>query len=131
MSRGPLQVNATITSVTGATAATGGREDWDTAEGVEPAGAGAAKWSGEEPAYYRERVEKVPQGADVLVRRTLWLQTSAARELAIDTDDVITFTDPAGVSRKATAVAVAYADAGAAGIVSDRLQTTRIDLTPA
>ncbi len=140
MSRGPLQTNARLTAVTSATAATGGREDWDQAEGTEPAGAGAGKWTGDEPAYYREAVEKIPQGADVLVRRTLWLQTTTAREIGIDTDDVLTFVDPGGTTRTATAVAIAYSDASAApaagqpagpALVSARLQTTRIELTPA
>lgn len=134
MTIGPLQANATVTAVKTASAATGGRDDWDTQEGVEPAGAEAAKWSGTELAYYREAIDKVD--GNVLVRRTLYLQTAAARTMGIDTDDVITFTGPDGVERKATAVLVAYADPTRAGelggLVSDsRIATTRLELQPA
>lgn len=127
MSAGPPQANATLTAVTSATAATGGREDWDEPEGAEPAGAGASKWTGSEPAYYLEKVERAPDGSDVYVRRTLVLQTATARAAGIDTDDVLTFTDPTGTTRQATAQLIRYSDAP----ISAQLQTTRIDLQPA
>ena len=133
MTLGPLHVNARLTAVATATAATGGRDDWATAEGVEPAGAGTSKWTGDEPAYYREEVDRTDP-AGVLVRRTLWLQTLTAREAGIDTDDTITFTGPDGQSHVATAIAVAYSDAAGQNdtpIVSERIETTRLELQPA
>ena len=133
MTLGPRHVNARLTAVATATAATGGRDDWDTAENVEPAGAGTSKWSGDEPAYYREEVDRTDP-AGVLVRRTLWLQTTAARTAGIDTDDVITFTGPDGTTHTATAIAVAYSDPSELNgtpIVSERIATTRLELQPA
>lgn len=139
MSRGPLHVNARIISVVDATAATGGRDDWwADVESEEPAGAGASKWTGDEPAYYREAIDD--STGDVLERRTLWLATQTARTIGIDTDDVILFIGPDGQQHTATAQAVAYSDASSryiAGeelgpsIVGPRLETTRLELTPA
>lgn len=133
MTLGPLHVNARLTFVGTATAATGGRDDWDTVEGVEPTGAGTMKWEGDEPAYYREEVDDT-NPAGVLVRRTLWIQTTAARTAGIDTDDIITFTGPDGTEHTATAIAVAYSDAAeqyGTPIVSERIATTRLELQPA
>ena len=125
------QTNARLTAVNGATAATGGRDDWD-APGAEPAGAGAQKWIGDAPAYYQERVTRLEDTgggeANVVQARTLYLETATARAIGIDTDDVITFTDPAGVSRTGNAQVVTYSEL--AGVPSG-LQTTRIELTPA
>lgn len=138
MSRGPLQTNATLTAVTTATAATGGRDDWDETEGVEPTGAGTSKWSGSEPVYYRESFDKLD--GNVYVRRTLWLQNQTARTIGIDSDDVLTFTAPSGISVTATVTLLAYADAGSKGQagyalgprrVSPGIETCRLELTAA
>lgn len=128
----PPQVNATLTRVTGATAATGGRDDWDAAmdglEGAaaEPAGAGAVKWEGEAAAYYRESVRR-GQGAtaDVVEARTLYIDSHVARAASIDTDDVLTFRDPSGAERTARAGTVAIREL--AGIPAT-LQTARLEL---
>lgn len=122
----PPQVNATLTRVTGATAATGGRDDWD-APGVEPAGAGPQKWAGAAPAYYSESVQRTAGGGDVNVAstRTLFVDSAVARAAGIDTDDVLTFTGPDGVVRTARAATVAVREL--AGIPAD-LQTARLDL---
>lgn len=134
----PLQVNARITGVKQATAATSGRDDFFEDEGTEPTGAGVSKWSGDLPAYYREKIDKVD--GDVLVRRTLILTTVDARTMTIDTDDVVVFIGPDGAEHQATAKLIAYSEASgsyAAGevpvarIVSSMLETTRLELTPA
>lgn len=139
MTLGPLHVNAHLLAVASATAATGGRDDWDTAEGVEPTGAATSKWTGEEPAYYQEDVDHTDP-ANVLVRRTLYLQTATARAAGIDTDDVLTIRGPDGTEFTTTAIAVAYSDASAGGnpdydltppIVSAQMETTRLELQPA
>jgi len=116
----PPQVNATLTQVQGA----GTVDDWDT-----PAAAGSVKWSGDADAYYREKLERLADAGEVnvLVHRTLWIDTRDARDAGLDTDDVLTFTNPAGVSQTAKAIAVAYSELD--GIPRD-LQTTRIDLQP-
>lgn len=128
----PPQVNATVTRVTGATAATGNRDNWDaamagaTGPAGEPAGAGAEKWSGEVPAFLEEKIARsLTDVSDVAERRRLHLDTSDARALGVDTDDVITFTGPDGLSRTATALLVVYSDF--AGIPA-ALQTTTLEL---
>ena len=139
MSLGPLQVNARLLAVATATAATGGRDDWDEEEGVEPDGAATTKWEGDEPAYYREEVDNTQPG-DVFVRRTLWVQTSTAKAAGIDTDDVLTIRAADGTEFTATAQAVAYSQASASGspdydfsppLVSPEMETTRLQLRPA
>ena len=139
MSLGTLQTNARLLAVASATAATGGRDDWDEDEAVEPDGAATSKWTGDEPAYYREEVDNTQPG-DVLVRRTLWLQTQTAKAAGIDTDDVLTILGPDGVEFAARAQAVAYSHAHAGGspdydfappLVSPELETTRLQLQPA
>lgn len=135
MSLGPLQVNARLSAVSTATAATGGRDDWDEEEGVEPDGAGTAKWTGDAPAYYREEIDHTEQG-DVIVRRTLWLQTAVARAAGIDTDDVLTIINPNGDTVSIPAVAIAYSDARergsyAAPLASPEVETTKLELQPA
>lgn len=138
MSLGPLQTNARLLAVSSATAATGGRDDWDEEEGAEPTDAGTSKWAGDEPAYYREVIDHTQEG-DVIVRRTLWLQTQTARAAGIDTDDVLTIRTPSGSEVAIPAVAVAYSDAAERGspdysfeppIVDARLETTKLELQP-
>jgi hypothetical protein len=81
----PAQENATVTRVAGA----GTSDDWDRAPG-----AGAEKWAGEARAYYREATERVPGdgSTDVFVRRELVLEVDDVLAMALDTDDVLTFT---------------------------------------
>lgn len=77
-------------------------------------------------AYYRESVEDRQGDAGGVVEvRTLIIDSSVARASSIDTDDVITFTDPAGLTRTARAARVARGEL--AGI-PDHLQTTRLEL---
>lgn len=124
----PPQVNARLTAVTGATAATRGRDDWDEPAGGEPADAGGLKWSGSAPAYYREDVRRIvgaAGGADVVEARVLYIDSSVARAANIDTDDVLTYTDPAGVERTARAAVVAIREL--AGVPGD-IQTARLEL---
>jgi len=85
----PPQANAVVTLVKGKGASSG--DDWDTA------GAGAVgpqKWASAARAYYRETTDRVTgAGAlDVLVRRELILETADVDAMALDTDDVVTFT---------------------------------------
>jgi hypothetical protein len=131
----PSQTNARLTLVTGATAATGGRDDWD-APGVAPGGPGAApappvKWQApagaELNAYYRESVQRFTgaDGPTVAPVRTLIIDSSVARAAGIDTDDVLTFTGPDGVVRTARATVIAVREL--AGIPA-RLQTARLEL---
>lgn len=125
----PAQVNATLTGVTGATAASGGRDNYYEPEGPPDADEGAVKLAdGDVAAYYRERIDRVqgPNGVDVLTRRTLIIDSVDFRDLGIDTDDVLTIDGPAGTfTARAQAVAVAELD----GIPRD-LATTRIELEP-
>lgn len=130
----PPQVNATVTKVAAATGGAGGRDNWDEtlAAGApdEPAGAGAQKWAGTVAAFLEEKVDRVPgpNGVDVLERRRLHVDAADARAIGVDTDDVVTFTDPAGVQRTARVIVAAYAEL--AGIPAE-LQTTRLELEPA
>jgi hypothetical protein len=127
----PPQVNARLTGVTTATAArTMAREDWDQAAGVEPAGAGTVKWSGDAPAYYREATRFVPgaAGATVISERVLYVDSRVVREAGIDTDDVLSFTDPAGVARTARAIVIAVSELDG---VPPELQTARLELADA
>lgn len=128
----PAQVNAALVRVTSATAATGGRDDWDDAvagtapAGSEPAGAGTVKWVGEADAYLRETVRRdAGESGGVVESRILYVDTVIARAAGIDTDDVLTFRDIAGVERTARARIVARAELD--GIPS-RLATTRLEL---
>lgn len=131
----PLQVNATLTAVTGASAATGGRDDWDESPGL-PTIDAPSKWTGSEDAYLLERRRNVwtPDGIDVVDERALIIDSDLAVTIGIDTDDVLTFTGPTGATYTARAASVAVRVAQAAGApqrVANGLQTTRIDLTPA
>lgn len=122
------QVNAALLTVTGATAASGGRDDWDNPGADAPgAGAGAAKFDGELDAYYREKTDRRAgaNGTDVEVSRVLWLTAADARPLGLDTDDVITFRGPDGEEHTGRAIAVAISELPGA---SDAVQTARIDL---
>jgi hypothetical protein len=126
----PAQVNAVLTRVGGATAATGGRDDWDNSldgvAGPEPAGAGGAKWTGFADAYLQERVTRTPGDAgSVSTVRALIVDSDVARAAGIDTDDVLTFEDAAGVERTARALTVTRAELD--GIPS-HLATTRLEL---
>lgn len=131
----PLQVNATLTAVTGASAATGGRDDWDEAP-AGPAGDAPSKWTGSADAYLLQRRRNVwtPDGIDIVEERALIIDSDVATVIGIDTDDVLTFTGPTGDVYAARAASVAVRTAQAAGApqrVANGLQTTRIDLTPA
>ena len=114
----PPQVNAHVTRVVGQ----GTADDWD-----RPASDGAQKWVGRAAAYYREKVDRVTDGAgsvNVLVRRTVWVDTSDLDAMALDTDDVITIEPdgrPAITSPARTIARSALADA-------PTVSTTRIDL---
>lgn len=135
------RTNATLVRVLEATAATGGRDDWDqalsgaTGAGAEPSGAGALKAQGPWRVYYRERNERpVTQtlGGDRIDRhtvRTVYGPGDQLAGVALDTDDVLVLVldrDPT-VEVTATAQAVARNDTpGLPAIV----RSTRIDLTP-
>lgn len=120
----PPQTNATLTAIAGAGAA----DDWD-----RPASAGASKWTGSIRAYYREKVDRVANGqggVDVLVRRTLWVETADLPD-ELDTDDALTFrVDGDAADQIGTARTVARSRLPAAGVPS-ALQTTRMDLEDA
>lgn len=120
------QSNARLVAVTSATAARGDRDDWDQAAGVEPAGAGTSKWTGDVPAYYRQDVQRVLGGdANVTRVRTLYVESAVARAAGLDNDDVVTFVDDAGVTRTATARVVSVRTLASIPL---GLQTTRLDL---
>jgi hypothetical protein len=132
----PPQVNATLTSITGATAATGGRDDWDAArtavaagggaQPAEPADAGPVKWTGAVRCYYRPVLERT--AGDMVERRTLIIPTTIALAAGLDTDDVVTFTvdgDATPTSARARMVSTPRL----AGI-PDSLQTARLELAP-
>lgn len=119
----PLQENATVTKVVDPGAASGvGSDDWDAA-----ADAPTEKWTGSVRAYYREKIDRRP-GVDVLVIRTLIIDTADYDDLGIDTDDIVTFTVDGAAQTTGTAALVSVARL--AGIASD-LQTTRIELAAA
>ena len=117
----PPQVNAHVVKVSGA----GTADDWDRA-----GAAGAVKWEGEASAYYREKADRVEaDGAvNVLTRRTVWVDTTDADAMSVDTDDVIEVRLDRGSTITATAQAVSRS---ALDGVSPDLQTTRLDLAPA
>ena len=108
-----------------ATAATGGRADWDEPAGVEPAGAGAAKWAGAADAYYtvKSQFTAGADGANVTATRRLIIDSAIARASGVDTDDVVTWTGASGGTARVVAVAIAEL----AGIPPE-LQTARLDL---
>jgi len=89
--------------------------------------AGAAKWNGSAPAYYREDVRRdvTAGGANVVAARVLYVDSAVARAAGIDTDDVLTFTDPAGVVVSARAAVVAIRELDG---VPAELQTARLEL---
>ena len=120
----PAQSNATLTRVGSATAATGSRDDWDT-PGVEPAGAGAAKWVGAADAYYTVKSQFVAgaDGANVTATRRLIIDSAIARASGVDTDDVVTWSGASAGTARVVAVAIAEL----AGIPPE-LQTARLDL---
>lgn len=123
----PPQTNARLLAVHDADALTGGLDDWDTQAAPGSPPAGAQKWAGDAPAYYRETVQRTITAGNVDVGdvRILWIDSTIARAASIDTDDVLTFTDPTGVQRTARASSVARSEL--AGIPSI-LQTTRLEL---
>lgn len=114
----PAQVNAVITAVNGA----GTADDWD-----RPGSAGSPKWTGEAPAYYREKIdrERVEGAVNVFLRRELIVDTDVYDELELDTDDVITFARDGGSSSTSSAVSIRRADLD--GIPAE-LRTTLIRL---
>lgn len=118
----PPQVNATLTKITGATAATGGRDDWWT-PGDGPAGEAPEKWTGEAGAYYQEKVTRTADGPGYA--RVLYIESAVARAAGLDTDDVLTFTGPDGVERVERVAIVAIREL--AGL-SPSLQTARLEL---
>ena len=119
------QENATLTKVTQGTAAKGARDDWDD-PGTEPDGAGATKWEGEEPAYYLDTVKRewTGQGVNVVKVRALIIPSALARSIGVDTNDVITFTAPAG-DLVAVAQQVRISELEE---IPAELQTARLDL---
>lgn len=123
----PAQVNAQLVSIAPATAATGGRDDWET-PGTDPGAGAAAKWTGSIAAYYREHRTRLQGGGadDVVFERTVWVNTSQL-PAALDTDDVITITY-AGATITGTAAMIARSQLDG---VADDVATTRIDLAPA
>lgn len=116
----PPQTNATITKVAGA----GTRDDWD-----RPAAAGPDKWLGEVRGYYSEKLRRlVVDGATQIVNaRTLVLDTTDFDGMALDTDDVVTFTPDGQAQSTGQAQAISRA---ALDAIPRELQTTRIELDP-
>ena len=108
--------NATLTEVREVTYTA----DFD--RDAEPA-AGVAKWSGTQPAYYRDTVERFTtgQGSDVLVVRELYLDSYDAAQM-VEEGDTLHF-DWAGLSKTGMARAVARRT-----LPGHPLQTTRIEL---
>jgi len=121
----PAQTNARLTRVGSATAKTGGRDDWDQAAGVEPAGANTEKWAGAAPAYYTatSRFTPGPDGADFTATRRLIIDSTVARASGVDADDVVTWTGAGAGTARVIAVSIAEL----AGIPPE-LQTARLDL---
>lgn len=128
----PVQVNATLTAVAQPGATTGDRDDWDTPGTTTETGAGAVKWQADPGiapnAYYRETLDRAQVGGDlnVTTRQVLYIDTALARLINVDTDDVLTFTDPAGVTRTAQASNVALRELD----VAPQVSSTRVDLQP-
>lgn len=124
----PPQTNALLTAIRSSTAATGGRDDWDD-PAVEPAGAGAAKWSGRARVYYREATALVTGDgtATRVPTRTVYLDTSLAFDAGVDADDVLELELDTGAT--VTAAAFAVAAASMPGIPAE-LCTTRVELAP-
>lgn len=130
----PPQVNATLTKVAEASASSAGAgvEDWDASApptGDDPGDPGV-KWSGELRVYYREATDRTRIGAtepelNVAVRRELIIDAVDARELDVDTNDVVTFT-PDGQA-ETTGVAKGLRIAELAGVPSS-LQTAKLTL---
>lgn len=126
----PLQVNATLTAVNGSDAGTGGRDDWDApvpAATDATAPTGPVKWAGVADAYYVEQDVRAvgPAGVDVTTVRRLIIDSTVARASGVDTDDVLTFTDPTGTVVHARASKVRISELAG---VSASLQTARLDL---
>lgn len=119
----PPQVNARLTAVNDADAASGGRDDWDAPAAPDGPAAGVEKWAGDEPAYYTEKITRAD--GNVVATRILYVDTHVATAAGIDTDDVLTFTDPDGEVRRARAALVARR--ALAGVPLE-LQTTRLEL---
>lgn len=125
----PPQTNATLTQVAGAGEG-GGAGNADFGHGA--AGApepGAAKWQGNERAYYQEKTVRVQTdaGTDVALQRMLIIDTGAIADL-IDTDDVLTFALDGQGAQTGTAATIARARLD--GIPAE-LQTTRLVLSDA
>lgn len=126
----PAQINAELVAVNGADAGTGGRDDWDApapASSSSSPATGPAKWAGSVGAYYTETSERRAGGAgpDVVTVAYLIIDTAAARAAGVDTDDVLTFIDPAGVERTARAARIRFAELD--GIPAE-LATTKLEL---
>jgi hypothetical protein len=126
----PPQANATISKVTAATAATGGRDDWDTSTvttPAEPAGSGAVKWTGAARCYYRERTVKSAAGGELNVElsRTVILETAAFDAMTLDTDDVLTLERDGKAPLTARASVI---ERRALARIPAHLQTTRLEL---
>lgn len=124
----PPQVNAKLTAVKTATAAKGGRDNWDNPT-VEPSGSGAVKWSGEAPAYSTDGLSRVQgvNGPSIAIVRVLYVDSSIAVAANIDTDDIIEWTDHNGVARSGEAKIVSVRQLSG---IPQELQTTRIELQP-
>lgn len=120
----PLQVNSRLTRIVSA----GSAPDWD-----EPGSAGAEKWAGSEPAYYREHLEReVDAGgatSSVLTRRTLILGHDGTALPHIDTNDILEF----DVDELGAMTGSARAIGGRQPLpgLSAELSTARIELEPA
>lgn len=128
------QVNATVVKVTAGVSGLGGRDDFDEARAglasgspADPVG-GADKWVGEQEAYLTDEAVDTDGagGPTVTKRRTLVVPSSWAREVGVDTDDVLHIEHDGGVTVEATAKLVAIREwpAGRA----PRVQTARLDL---
>lgn len=123
----PPQVNAQLLAVSGADPESGGKDDWDNPVDPTDPPSGTSKWAGSADAYYSESIRRVSNGdtVDLVQVRALIIDTHIARDIGIDTDDVLTFTDPAGVERRARAAVIRRSQL--AGIPA-QLQTTRLEL---
>jgi hypothetical protein len=125
-----IQVNAKLTTVTGASAATGGgADDWDAATPGGPAtDSPAGKWAGNADAYFSMRRTRVQSasGADVVAVPTLIVDAALADAIPIDENDVITFVTEPGQTIIGTAQVIS--GARLASMPAD-VQTTRITLT--
>ena len=120
-----IQTNATLTRVQGAGEGGGTGGDWGHGSGVGGAAVpGPDKWAGAEPAYYLEKLVERADGVDF--ERRLIIVSSSAAAAAVDQDDLITFTDPAGVQRTTSASEIARARLAGMG----QLATTTLTLEP-